>query len=92
MTKLSFQEFEEMIKMVFKCHISDIDPQLKALENMSIQWYQGLGKVLVHKYPESLRSFSSTDGIIQHYVSIKYTNNGRLTYGDNDDHHYGDDD
>ena len=68
-TRLSFSEFQELLTVVTCVKLSDIDPQLKLLENLSLQWYQSLIKVLRTKYNEHHRYYSNHENIIQYVVS-----------------------
>ncbi|XP_050400458.2 KICSTOR complex protein SZT2 [Patella vulgata] len=64
MVKLSFEEFQELLKMVNKNRtpLSDEDAQLIPLCTMPLQWYRSLVPVLMSKYPTQHRTFTSTDG------------------------------
>lgn len=68
--KLSHDEFLELLGMVVKQKLSDIDPQLMPFHNMSFMWYKSLYKVLQSRYPETHRSFSSPDGHVQYLVVV----------------------
>ena len=68
LTRLSFGEFEELLEIGSRERLSDIDPRLRPLENMNIQWYQGLARVLVSRYNEHYRHFASNDGLVRYVV------------------------
>ena len=67
--KLSFAEFEELLKAVTRRRLSEVDPQLAALEHMSLAWHQGLLKLLRNRYIGYHRLFTSNDGLVQYLVS-----------------------
>ena len=69
LTKLTFTEFQELLGIVVTVPLRDIDHQLNILQNMSLAWYQGLTRVLMQRYKDEHRLFSSQDGLIQHVVS-----------------------
>ncbi|XP_074640655.1 KICSTOR complex protein SZT2-like [Tubulanus polymorphus] len=69
LTKLSFTEFEEMLGMVYKEPLKSMDKRLLPLTNMPLAWYQGLIRVLVNKYPETHRNFTSADNLVQ-YLAV----------------------
>lgn len=71
LTRLSFCEFEELLEIGSRERLSDIDPRLRSFENMSVQWYQRLARVLVSRYSEHHRHFASSDGLIQYVVGTK---------------------
>ncbi|XP_013407252.1 KICSTOR complex protein SZT2 isoform X2 [Lingula anatina] len=68
MMKLSFAEFMELLEVVHKVPLGDIDSRLIAFKNMSIQWFQGLARVLMAKpdYVDNHRYFVSQDQHVQH--------------------------
>ncbi|XP_052100492.1 KICSTOR complex protein SZT2-like isoform X3 [Mytilus californianus] len=68
--KLSHDEFLELLGMVVKQRLADIDPQLMPFHNMSLMWYKSLYKVLQTRYPETHRCFSSPDGHVQYLVVV----------------------
>ena len=70
LTKLTFSEFHELLAIVTNKRLCEVDPQLTPLHNMSVSWYQGLARILMVKYTDSHRHFTSTDGLIQYVVSI----------------------
>ena len=77
MTKLTFAEFEELLKIVVVVPLDRIDPRLSVLINMNAGWFQGLMRVLTQRYRDEHRLFSSPDGNTQHLVSaliIQLTN------------------
>ena len=69
LTLLTFSEFQELLDIVTRVTLSEIDQRLVHISNMSMTWYQGLARVLVNKYPENHRYFSSPDGLVQYVVS-----------------------
>ena len=68
LTRLSFSEFEELLKIGSREKLSVIDPRLRPIENMNIQWYQRLARVLVTGYNDHHRLFSGSDGLVQYVV------------------------
>jgi hypothetical protein len=61
--KLTHDEFLELLGMVIKTSLAEIDPQLMPFQNMSLLWFKSLYKVLQSKYQETHRCFSSLDGL-----------------------------
>lgn len=70
LTKLTFSEFHELLAIVTNKRLCEVDPQLTPLHNMSVSWYQGLARILMVKYTDSHRHFTSTDGLIQYVVVL----------------------
>ncbi|ELT88148.1 hypothetical protein CAPTEDRAFT_222074 [Capitella teleta] len=70
MSKLTFPEFEELLKIVVSVSLDQIDYRLGILLNMNAPWYQGLIRVLTQRYRDEHRLFSSPDGITQHLVVL----------------------
>ncbi|XP_064625448.1 KICSTOR complex protein SZT2-like [Lineus longissimus] len=68
--KLSFEEFEELLSVVVKVPLDQVDSRLNPFLNMNIAWYQGLMKVLIHKHPEMKRLFASPNGQVQYLVIL----------------------
>jgi hypothetical protein len=68
--KLTHDEFLELLGMVIKTSLAEIDPQLMPFQNMSLLWFKSLYKVLQSKYQETHRCFSSLDGLVQYLVCI----------------------
>ncbi|XP_067370627.1 KICSTOR complex protein SZT2 isoform X3 [Channa argus] len=59
LTKLSFNELEELLEAVQSRSVGEIDPQLDCFLTMSPAWYQSLIKVLLNRFPQSCRHFDS---------------------------------
>jgi hypothetical protein len=68
MSKLTFAEFEELLRLVVSIPLECIDRGLGVLSNMSVPWYQGLMRVLMQRYRDEHRVFCSTDGNVLHLV------------------------
>lgn len=68
--KLNHDEFLELLRMVVKIRLADIDPKLMPFQNMSLPWYKSLYRVLQSRYQETHRCFSSPDGQVQYLVVI----------------------
>eukprot|EP00090_Calanus_glacialis_P013705 TRINITY_DN22359_c0_g1_i2.p1 TRINITY_DN22359_c0_g1~~TRINITY_DN22359_c0_g1_i2.p1 ORF type:complete len:175 (-),score=57.09 TRINITY_DN22359_c0_g1_i2:162-686(-) len=71
---LSHLEFLELISLVHHQTLDKIDPRLAPLLQKSITWYQGLSKVLMNKYGDFSRQFSSEDGSVHHTVVLNQEN------------------
>ena len=69
LTKLTFVEFEELLSFVTKVSLSDIDPTLTPLQNMSVAWYQSLLVLLRKEYTETHRYYVSANNTLQYMVS-----------------------
>ena len=67
---LSFLEFRELLTLSHAELISSGEPQLVPLLAQPVSWYQGLAKLLLSRYPETQRHFSSTDGAVQYVVIL----------------------
>ncbi|KAM6963146.1 KICSTOR complex protein SZT2 [Aplochiton taeniatus] len=67
LTKLSFQELEELLEAVHSRSVGEIDPQLDCFLSMSPSWYQSLIKVLLTRFPQSCRHFD--DNSVQ-YLAV----------------------
>ncbi|CAH1774976.1 unnamed protein product [Owenia fusiformis] len=65
LTKLTFIEFQELMQVVERESLRQMDPRLTPLHNMSQSWYKGLVRVLMNKYSETHRYFASPDGKVQ---------------------------
>jgi len=68
--RLSFVEFEELLTLVERISLEDIDVRLAPLRGMSLTWYQGLTRVLTTKYSDHHRTFSSHDQMVQYVVVL----------------------
>ena len=76
--RLTFSEFGELLEKVERVRVGDMDRQLLPLHNMPHPWYQGLLRVLMHKYDKGqYRCFNSTDGTLQYLVSTALSPNIR---------------
>jgi len=71
---LSHVEFLELISLVHHQTLDKIDPRLSPLMEKPINWYQGLSKVLMNKYGDLSRQFSSEDGSVHHTVVLNKDN------------------
>lgn len=67
---LNYDEFMELKGLAKLSHLCDLRPSLSSLLNQSLNWYQGLSKLVLVKYVEHHRTFFSSDGNIQHYVIL----------------------
>ncbi|ESO95894.1 hypothetical protein LOTGIDRAFT_144386, partial [Lottia gigantea] len=68
--KLSYDEFQELLKMVIRTPLSNEDVQLLPLSTMPVSWYRTLVPILMSKYSNHYRCFTSTDGLNQCIVII----------------------
>lgn len=68
-SKLSFLEFSELLSLVTKWPLRNLDERLVAMEAMSLPWYHSLAQLLVTKNPQNHRQFYSQDGTVQYVVS-----------------------
>jgi len=71
---LTHIEFLELISLVRHQTLDKIDPRLAPLLQKSVSWYQGLSKVLMNKYGDFSRQFSSEDGSVHHTVVLNQEN------------------
>lgn len=67
---LTYTEFRELLTLSHSEPVSSSEPQLVPLLAQPVSWYQGLAKVLLSRYPETQRHFSSMDGAIQYVVIL----------------------
>lgn len=67
---LTYAEFMELKGLAKLESLSDMHPNLGSLLNQSLNWYQGLAKLLLVKYADHNRVYMSTDGNIIHYVIL----------------------
>jgi len=72
---LNYSEFCELLTLSWAEPVSTNEPQLIPLLAQPVSWYQGLAKLLLTRYPDTQRHFSSPDGSSQHVVIL----NQRLT-------------
>ncbi|XP_062853204.1 KICSTOR complex protein SZT2 [Trichomycterus rosablanca] len=63
LSKLAFNELEELLNAVQSRSVAEIDPQLDCFLTMSPAWYQSLIKVLLARFPQSCRHFVDDSGI-----------------------------
>ncbi|XP_028855759.1 KICSTOR complex protein SZT2 isoform X3 [Denticeps clupeoides] len=63
LSKLTFNELEELLEAVHSRSVAEIDPQLDCFLTMSPSWYQGLIKVLLTRFPQSCRHFVDDSSI-----------------------------
>lgn len=69
-TPLTFEEFIELNKLAKQTPLSRLNPNLGPLLNQPLSWYQGLAKLLLVKYVDHHRVFSSPDGHMFYYVIL----------------------
>ena len=67
---LTYSEFRELLSLSYTEPVSSSEPQLVPLLAQPVGWYQGLAKLLLTRYPETQRHFSSPDGTVQHVVIL----------------------
>lgn len=71
-SSLTFSEFRELLTLSPAEPVSSTESQLVALLSQPVAWYQGLAKLLLSRYPENHRHFSSSDGKIQYVVILNH--------------------
>uniref|UniRef100_A0A0N7ZXW0 Protein SZT2 n=1 Tax=Daphnia magna TaxID=35525 RepID=A0A0N7ZXW0_9CRUS len=69
-TNLTYLEFRELLTLSHTEPISSGEPQLVPLLAQPVSWYQGLAKLLLSRYPENHRHYSSADGKIQYVIVL----------------------
>lgn len=69
-TNLTYFEFRELLTLSHREPISSGEPQLVPLLAQPVSWYQGLAKLLLSRYPENHRHYSSADGKIQYVIVL----------------------
>ncbi|XP_050313415.1 KICSTOR complex protein SZT2-like [Anthonomus grandis grandis] len=69
-TPLTYDEFIELSKLTKLIPLSQLNQSLGSLLNQSLSWYQGLAKLLVVKYAEQYRLFTSPDERTLYYVIL----------------------
>lgn len=69
-TSPTCMEFRELLTLSHAEPISSGEPQLVPLLNQPVSWYQGLAKLLLSRYPENHRYYSSADGKIQYVIVL----------------------
>ena len=67
---LNYSEFCELLTLSYTEPISAGEPLLIPLLAQPVSWYQGLAKLLLTRYPDTQRHFSSPDGSSQHVVIL----------------------
>lgn len=67
---LNYSEFRELLTLSHSEPISSGEPQLVPLLAQPVVWYQGLAKLLISRYPETHRHYSSSDGKIQYVIVL----------------------
>lgn len=67
---LTYSEFRELLTLSHTEPISSGEPQLVPLLAQPVVWYQGLAKLLISRYPETHRHYSSSDGKIQYVIVL----------------------
>lgn len=67
---LTYDEFLELKKLAKLEYIYNSHPNLGPLLLQPLSWYQDLSKLLLVKYHDHHRYFTSSDGNIQHYVIL----------------------
>ncbi|XP_071119812.1 KICSTOR complex protein SZT2-like [Haliotis cracherodii] len=74
LARLCFEEYLELLEMVTRTPLDEVDPQLTPFLNMPLQWYTLLFDVLINKYPDTHRSFISGDGQQRHILILNPNN------------------
>ena len=59
MAKLNCNEFEDLLGLVTKKNICEIDPELKTILELPISTYHQMARFLVSRYPEAHRYLST---------------------------------
>lgn len=67
---LTFSDFTELLGLVCTLPLNIIDPKLNPFFNLHFSWYQSFIRVLVSKYNDNCRVFTSSDGGLQYVVVI----------------------
>lgn len=67
---LTYSEFQELLQLSHTEPISTSEPQLAPLLAQPVGWYQVLAKLLLMRYPDMQRHFTSPDCTAQHVVII----------------------
>ncbi|CAG9759252.1 unnamed protein product [Ceutorhynchus assimilis] len=67
---LTFDEFMNLKRLAKLTPLSHLHPNLSPLINQPLPWYQGLAKLLLVKYADHHRKFSSPDGRLLYYVIL----------------------
>ena len=67
--RMTFTEFCELLPMVTKHSLYEVDAELVPLHNMPISWYNGLAKVLINKNLHNHRIFTNQDELVKYVVS-----------------------
>ncbi|XP_067679134.1 KICSTOR complex protein SZT2-like [Haliotis asinina] len=74
LARLCFEEYLELLGMVTRTPLDEVDPQLTPFLNMPLQWYTLLFDVLINKYPDTHRSFISADSQQRHVIILNPNN------------------
>ena len=69
-SNLNYSEFRELLTLSYTEPVSASEPQLVPLLAQPVSWYQGLAKLLLQRYPDTQRHFSSPDGSAQYVVIL----------------------
>lgn len=69
--QMTYNEFRELLTLSHSEPVSLSEPQqLVPLLAQPVSWYQGLAKLLLSRYPETQRNFTSADGSAQYVVIL----------------------
>lgn len=69
-TPLSFNEFIELKRLARLKPLSQLDKNLGPLLNQPLTWYQNLSRLLLQKYQDNHRIFTSPDLSISYFVIL----------------------
>lgn len=67
---LSYAEFCELLSLGQIEALSDLDPRISPILAQPISWYQGLVKMLMTKYSDYYRTYTSVDGSLQYFLVL----------------------
>ena len=69
--QMTYTEFRELLTLSHSEPVSLSEPQqLVPLLAQPVSWYQGLAKLLLSRYPDTQRHFTSADGSAQYVVIL----------------------
>lgn len=86
-SRLSFEEFKLLLSVVVSKSLRDEDPQLIPLLSMGASWYLSLFRVVIAKFPDTHRLFTSEDSKVHYLVILNANNTDMLILIHVDEHH-----